>query len=446
MTSPKTAAPADSLPSAAQGSLAEQELVGSLAWLIRLRWLAGAGVLLGAAVLALATAPSTLVGAVALLGGTLLTYNLALAWIQRRLTARSTPITVYQWLARVQIGLDWLTTALLAYLTGGLTSPVLFFFLFHIVIAALLLPHDRGFLYVALAPLLVGGMALLQAARLIPPSPLRGGPPGAGGWYQAAVWLFFTVTCYVLAYLSMAVSRRLRRREDQLAELNAQRARFVRVFTHELRSPVNVIASLLAVLDKGYAGPLNDRQAELVHRALRRTEFLKTLVDDLLALAAAKTAIVETERQPVSLTAALDRVAERFRPRAEEKGLALHVERPDEPLTIWGRADEVDRILDNLVGNAVKYTPTGEVRLRLERIGDRARLQVRDTGIGIPPEAIPHLFQEFYRAPNAKEIEESGTGLGLSIVKDLVERYGGSIEVDSAPAQGTTFTLTLPLA
>ena len=242
------------------------------------------------------------------------------------------------------------------------------------------------------------------------------------------------------------IARKIQAEKKQLAELNAQRARFVRVFTHELRSPVNVIASLLAVLDKGYAGPLNDRQAELVHRALRRTEFLKTLVDDLLALAAAKTAIVETERQPVSLTAALDRVAERFRPRAEEKGLALHVERPDEPLTLWGRADEVDRILDNLVGNAVKYTPTGEVRLRLERIGDRVRLQVRDTGIGIPPEAIPHLFQEFYRAPNAKEIEESGTGLGLSIVKDLVERYGGSIEVDSAPAEGTTFTLTLPLA
>jgi len=431
----------------ATGAAVEQELVVSLAWLIRLRWLAGVGLLLGAAVLALAMDRLAPAASIALLGAGLLAYNLALALILQRLRARSTPIVTYQWFARAQIALDWLATALLAYLTGGLISPVLFFFLFHIVIAALLLPHDRGFLYVTLAPLLVGGTALLQAAHLIPPSPLGGGPAGMGGRYRAAVWLTFTLTCYALAYLSMAISRRLRQREEQLAELNAHRAHFVRVFTHELRSPANVVASLLSVLDKGYAGPLNERQADLVRRALRRTEFLKTLIDDLLALAAAKTATaVEEEQQHISLTAAFDRVAERFRPKAEAKGLALHVGRPEQELTIRGRADEVDRILDNLVGNAVKYTPAGEVRLRLERDGPQARITVSDTGIGIPAESLPHLFREFYRAPNAKELEESGTGLGLSIVHDLVTRYGGKIEVDSEEGQGTTFTVTLPLA
>jgi len=103
-------------------------------------------------------------------------------------------------------------------------------------------------------------------------------------------------------------------------------------------------------------------------------------------------------------------------------------------------------MFDNLVSNALKYTQEGEVSLLAERRGEMARVIVRDTGIGIPPEALANLFQEFFRARNAKALAESGTGLGLSIVKDLVERYGGEIEVESVEGQGTTFTVSLPLA
>ncbi len=128
-----------------------------------------------------------------------------------------------------------------------------------------------------------------------------------------------------------------------------------------------------------------------------------------------------------------------------EKGIDLILEKPEADLAICGDAEELDRLLDNLVSNAVKYTPQGRVRLALERAGESARITVQDTGLGIPDEAFPHLFQEFYRAPNAREVEESGTGLGLAIVKDLVTRYGGEISVDSALNQGTTFTIRLPL-
>jgi two-component system phosphate regulon sensor histidine kinase PhoR len=102
--------------------------------------------------------------------------------------------------------------------------------------------------------------------------------------------------------------------------------------------------------------------------------------------------------------------------------------------------------MNNLVSNAVKYTRKGEVRVQAERTDGFARIVVSDTGIGIPQDAMPQLFQEFFRAQNAKEIQEKGTGLGLSIIKDLVERYNGTIEVDSVEGQGTTFTLLLPLA
>lgn len=102
--------------------------------------------------------------------------------------------------------------------------------------------------------------------------------------------------------------------------------------------------------------------------------------------------------------------------------------------------------MNNLVSNAVRYTQKGQIRVRAEPANGLARIVIADTGIGIPEDALPKLFEEFFRAQNAKDIQETGTGLGLSIVKDLVERYDGKIQVDSVEGEGTTFTVTLPLA
>ena len=114
-------------------------------------------------------------------------------------------------------------------------------------------------------------------------------------------------------------------------------------------------------------------------------------------------------------------------------------------LVVRGTEEGLDRIFVNVVGNAVKYTPPGGVvTISMQQVGGQAQVEVADTGIGIPEDALPHLFEEFYRAPNAKKAEV-GTGLGLAIVKDLVERYDGRIQVKSTVGVGTTFTVTLPL-
>jgi signal transduction histidine kinase len=115
-------------------------------------------------------------------------------------------------------------------------------------------------------------------------------------------------------------------------------------------------------------------------------------------------------------------------------------------MNVWGDKSELDRIMNNLVGNAVKYTQQGQVCVKAERTNELARVIVSDTGIGIPQDALPNLFTEFFRAKNAKQLQQTGTGLGLAIVKDLVERYDGTIEVDSVEGEGTTFSITLPLA
>jgi K+-sensing histidine kinase KdpD len=234
---------------------------------------------------------------------------------------------------------------------------------------------------------------------------------------------------------------------QMLQDLDRSKSEFVRMVTHELRSPVQVVISLLNVLDRGYAGDLSEKQGDLVTRARRRIQFLQALIDDLLDLAAGKADVLASaERGLVSVDQVVREVERRFEARARDKGLALHVACPAESLYVWGDQGELDRMINNLVSNAIKYTQEGEVRLTLERVDGAAQIVVCDTGIGIPEDALPELFQEFYRARNARSVEEKGTGLGLSIVKDLVDRYGGQIEVESVEGKGTMFRLTLPLA
>jgi two-component system sensor histidine kinase VicK len=146
------------------------------------------------------------------------------------------------------------------------------------------------------------------------------------------------------------------------------------------------------------------------------------------------------------LTDVLRDVSSRYESTAQDKGLTLRCECPGEVLNVWGDRSELDRIMNNLVSNAIKYTKKGAVRVVAEQSDGFVRVVVADTGIGIPKDALPRLFQEFFRAKNAKVIQETGTGLGLAIVKDLVERYDGEITVDSVEEKGTTFTLSLPLA
>ncbi|HOI11113.1 MAG TPA: HAMP domain-containing sensor histidine kinase, partial [Myxococcota bacterium] len=183
-----------------------------------------------------------------------------------------------------------------------------------------------------------------------------------------------------------------------------------------------------------------------VARATRRIGALSALLQDLLALGAMKGQLPERRPEPVDLARIVDRVRERVQPDVEAKGLALTLDLASEPLVVSANPDDVERLVGNLLENAVKYTPGGgAVRVTLARDGDQARMDFADTGIGIAPDALPHVFDEFYRAGNAKQQSE-GTGLGLTLVRRIVDLLHGTIAVESTLGQGTTFTLRLPLA
>jgi signal transduction histidine kinase len=230
-----------------------------------------------------------------------------------------------------------------------------------------------------------------------------------------------------------------------LEDLNRQKSQFVQMVTHELRSPVQVAQNLVGVLLKNYLGELTPKQTDLIQRIQRRLQYLQNLVDDLLNLAAAK-ADVSTgpERSRVALVDVIKDLYDRFDAGARAKGIRLLMECSESSVELWGLRDELDALFGNLLDNSIKYTEHGTICVRIGNEGEFVRVDVSDTGIGIPQVALPRIFEEFFRADNAKAVEERGTGLGLAIVKDLVTRYEGKIEVQSCENQGTTFTVWLP--
>jgi signal transduction histidine kinase len=220
---------------------------------------------------------------------------------------------------------------------------------------------------------------------------------------------------------------------------------FVRMVAHELRSPISAVQSMLKVLEEGIVGPITSKQQDLVRRSERRVSTLLALVNDLLDLAAGKMEQLRGEKKAVMLNNIITKVTELLRTRAEEKGLEFEVDIVEEPLVLVGIEDGLERVFMNLVSNSVKYTPTGgSVMVRAWSEDNQIRVEVSDTGIGIPAEALPRIFEEFYRAKNAKAIEMEGTGLGLAIVRDVVEQHGGQVSVESVEGEGSTFSVTLP--
>jgi signal transduction histidine kinase len=251
---------------------------------------------------------------------------------------------------------------------------------------------------------------------------------------------------FVILTAPGAVAIEKRHTHETLQSAEAERAQFVRTVTHELRSPVGGAQSLLRVLLKQMSGELNPTQQDIIHRVETRLDSLMALINDLLALAAMTTRGFQDKPEPVALVPEVRGAVEQRAFEAQEKNISLSLTPPQGNPWVRAGHEGLAHILGNLIGNAVKYTPAGgRVTVSLETRGASAVVSVADTGIGIPEDELPRLWQEFFRASNARKSGIVGTGLGLSIVKRRVEAYGGMISVHSRVGEGTTFSVSLPL-
>jgi len=233
--------------------------------------------------------------------------------------------------------------------------------------------------------------------------------------------------------------------KEQAERLQEFKSTFATLVAHELRAPVGASQSLVRTLLHGLAGDLNEKQTDILKRVELRLDALLALVNDLLTLAASKSLEAEKPLQPVSVRSVLQHVLERFQDTAMEKQVTLQNLIPDQNLTVQATEDGLDTILSNLLGNAIKYTPSGgSVRVEVAVKNNCVSVSVIDTGIGISGNDLAQLGNEFFRAQNAKQQGFPGTGLGLSIVKTFVQRFGGEMEIKSLEGEGTTVMINLP--
>ena len=221
---------------------------------------------------------------------------------------------------------------------------------------------------------------------------------------------------------------------------------FMAKVTHNLRSPLNAILSMVSLARKGYLGPVTERQEETLTRCEHRILTMAELIGDLLKIGRERTEMGRERLRPVAPETVLQQLIPLFQDQSLRKGLEITFDIAQPLPKVSAHEGLMEDLLMNLISNAIKYTlPGGRVKVELGVEGpDRVRLVVSDTGIGISEDDLANLFREFFRAANAKKLAEEGTGLGLAIVKEILDRLGGTIQVQSQPGEGTTFTCLLP--
>jgi len=450
----------------------EAELIARIDWLIRLRWLAVVGTALAIGLGAVSFPGSLAVGPLLGVAGFIGLYNLQFFLYLRTLkvgpagTVRLRHATLF---AYIQIILDLLALAVLIHFAGGVESPIAIFFVFHVIIASILLQRRVSYLVAGLASLLFAAIGGLEYAQIIPhhPLPIVGMEVYRRGLYLAMSTTVLALTLFLVAYLATSITGRLRERDqellesmqvsrakseelqklnEQLSRVDGERTRFMVLVTHELRAPISTIYSCLELALSGYAAP--EKAHEVLARAQNRATEMLGFISDLLSLTRIREQAVQWEQVPLTqLESVLQEVVDLMKVEAERKDVFLGVDVAPDLAPVRALPDQIKLVWTNLLSNAIKYTdPCGIVRVSLSQDAGQLIGTVRDTGIGISPEDMPRVFDEFYRASNARLVSPHGTGVGLSIVRRIVEKWGGKVWVESESGLGSKFTFVLPRA
>jgi PAS domain S-box-containing protein len=232
--------------------------------------------------------------------------------------------------------------------------------------------------------------------------------------------------------------------KDRAQAADRLKSSFLATMSHELRTPLNSIIGFTGIVSRGLAGPVNEEQAKQLGMAMDSARHLLALINDVLDISKIEAGQFRVAHEPYDALESIERVARASLPGAQRKGLEMRVESGPGPWTMRGDARRFEQILFNLVGNAVKFTDAGSIRLSLTREAGGIAVSVTDTGIGIKPEDLGALFREFSQVDTGLTRRYEGTGLGLAISRRLARLMGGDIVVESEWGRGTTFTLRLP--
>ncbi len=234
---------------------------------------------------------------------------------------------------------------------------------------------------------------------------------------------------------------------DITKEVEADRSKteFISTVSHELRTPMTSIKGYADFLAQGAVGPLQQRQRHFLDVIRRNADRLSLLINDLLDISRIEAGKVRLDLKETQLGQLVEQAIESMLISAQNKGLELTFSAPPSLPTVMADWDRLTQVMTNLLGNAINYTEVGTIRVTLRADSHKVWTEIQDSGIGIPAEVLPRIFDRFYRADDSTVQSSSGTGLGLAIVKPIVEMHGGELLVESEPDIGSTFTFALPI-
>jgi len=421
-----------------------------LDWFNKLRWGAAVGILVAAVVADRWLAHTLMLKWLLLTTGVLLLLNLIYVVRNKRLQ----PVDILSEfrLVKLQMLGDLVVLTVLLNLTGGVENPLLYIYVLHVIMASLLFKGSEIYHIAWLAIFLFTAEVVGEFLGLLPHHHLL----SAGGLTHelpyvamtlASFWLVLLFCAYIGASImthNRIIKAELLDRQAQLMKADKAKMDFFRFVTHEIKSPVNTAQSAVETALELGGSTMSPSVEDMLSRAVRRMEQATEIVKDLADLT--RGGLLKKESlQVVDLNRLVIRMVARQRDIADRSGQEVVVDVPDDPLVMTTNLSVLDKIITNLVSNAVRYNrKNGRVDVRLT--GDTAgvRLEVADQGIGIAPEDQDRIFEEFYRSAAAQKQTTLGTGLGLAIVRKFVDELGGRISLKSEVGVGSTFTVDLP--
>ena len=454
------------------------EELGLCRWLgqyVRLRWLA-----IGAVLLATLVARVVLDVGVPLLPVLSVTavvacYNVLFSvWQRRREQHGLEPESAMCWCRRfawVQVTADLIALTVLLHFVGGIESPIFMFYLFDVGFASILLSRRDAYKVSALAMGLFVLLVEMEFLGHLPHVHLEGFvSPGLyrERAYVAAVVVSFIATLTISTVAATTIVAELRRRCEQqararereleeisrkLAELDRMRVFFLGLASHDLKTPLAVVANYLQAILDGFVGEIGgnvEKQRHWMERANARVLELIRLINDFLDVSQLAPERVLAEMEATMLDDVVQRSVEQVQGRAEEKGVTLRMALPRQLPPVHAAPRRLQQVITNLLDNAIKFSPRqGEVVLKVRRQGDGIlQVDVVDAGPGIPTLYLPHIFEDYFRARRKEFIP--GAGLGLSTARKIVEAHGGEIWVESPCLEdaegrkyGSRFSFTL---
>lgn len=433
-----------------------ENLIKKAFWLCSIRWYAAIGVVVATSITAFVIDLQINFTALYVLSALLLMSNVFYIQFLRSIKNRRDEKCILRVRnhLHIQIIKDLLFLTMLLHFSGGIENPFIIFYIFHMIISSILLGKKCTYFLTSVGIFLFASLAITEYLGIVPhlsinkyiSSLIENDPV-----YLFAALVIFAITSYLVVFITSTLSGRLRKVEQKLKVANMNliekdqiKNEYVKRLTHDIKGHIAAIQANIELVHKQLIAPVDPANQEFVEQAYNRTLQLSEFIKELLALTNMRLN-KKFDRETIDIRQMLESSINSAIECAKRKKITFTQDINIVNPSFLGIKSSISEVASNLFQNAMKYTPEGgTVHVQATSDTTAFKLVVTDNGSGIPKEDLPHIFEEFYRASNAKSSNIEGTGLGLSLVKAIVDRHKGTIKAKSTLGVGTTFTVVLP--